>query len=472
MKNIIQLSPSGKSKYRIDFCTGSILWKMIVFAFPLLCTYELQSLFNAADMVIVGKFASHQALAAIGVTLNPITLMLKIFIGLSTGTNAVIALYFGADDHIRLHRGTHTAMAIALYGGVIMTIAALIIAKPLLILMKTPPEILADACTYIRIYFLGIPFLMIFNFGCAILRSAGDSRRPFYFLITAGILNVILNLLLVAVLKLSVAGVAVATTVSNGLAAGLVLRTLMYSTDHCHLRLKHVTIDWSLLKEILWIGIPAGINSSFFNVANMFIQSSLNTFGAFAIAGSSIAETLESFCSIAASALQQAVMTVVAQNHGAQKYSRTVRSCVTGLLLSPSVTLALGLTLLSGGHFILSLFTSSPEVIEWAMIRMQIMLSLFFIGTILDVSCGCLRGLGYPVLPTISSMIGACIFRIFWVVVIAPRHHTMQFLLACYPISWIMVSAFNCTMLYVILRRIRQRQSVENSVSGRFLPRL
>lgn len=442
------------SKYRIDFCTGSILWKMIVFAFPLLCTYELQSLFNAADMAIVGKFASHQALAAIGVTLNPITLMLKILIGFATGVNAVIALYFGAKNHIKLHRGTHTAMAVALYGGVIMTIAALFIAKPLLILMKTPSEILPDACTYIWIYFLGIPFLMIFNFGCAILRSVGDSRRPLYFLIAAGILNVILNFLLVAGFKLSVAGVAIATTISNALAAGLVLRTLMYSTDHCHLKLKQLKIDWSLLKEILWVGIPAGINSSFFNVANMFIQTSLNTFGAFAIAGSSITVTLESFCSIASSAFQQAVMTIVAQNYGAKKYSRTVRSCVTGLLLSPSVTLSLGLALLSGGHFLLSFFTSSPEVAEWAMIRMQIMLSLFFLGTVMDVSCGCLRGLGYPVLPTVSSMVGGCFFRIFWVLIIAPYHHTLQFLLACYPISWIMVSSFNCIMLYIILKKI------------------
>ena len=448
------------SKYRIDFCSGSILGKMIIFAFPLLCTYELQSLFNAADMAIIGKFASHQALAAIGVTLNPIALMLNSFIGLSTGANAVISKYFGARNHIKLHRGTHTAMAIAVYGGVLMTICAIFIAKPLLILMNTPQEIFSDACLYIWIYFLGIPFLMIFNFGCAILRSAGDSRRPLYFMIAAGILNVILNLLLVAGFRLSVAGVAIATTISNGLAAGLVLRTLMCSADHCHLRLKDVKIDWSLLKEILWIGIPAGINSSFFNVANIVIQTSLNTFGAFAIAGSSITVTLESFCVIASNAFQQAVMTIVAQNYGAKNYSRTVRSCVTGLVLSPSVTLLLGLTILIGGHFILSFFTSSQEVIEWGMLRVQVMMSLFFIGTIMDVSCGCLRGLGYPVLPTASAMVGACFFRIFWVLVIAPHHHTLQFLLACYPISWIMVAPFNCIMLYFILKKIRRRQSL------------
>ena len=275
---------------------------------------------------------AHQALAAIGATLNPITLMLKIFIGLSTGVNAVIALYCGANDHLKFHHGTHTAMAVSLYFSLILTPVALLCAKPLLVLMNTPSDILPDACTYIWIYFLSIPFLMVFNFGCAILRSVGDSRRPMYFLIAAGLLNLVLNLILVAGLKMSVTGVAVATVISHGLAAGLILRTLIFSTDHCHLNIKKLKIDWTLLKEILWIGIPAGVNSSFFNVANMFIQASLNTFGAFAIAGSSATISVEAFCSIAASAFQQAVMTFVAQNYGARKYARTIRCCVIGLL--------------------------------------------------------------------------------------------------------------------------------------------
>ena len=448
----------SEKKYSIDLCHGSILWKMIVFVFPLLCTYELQSLFNAADMAIVGKFASHQAMAAIGVTLNPITLMLKIFIGLSTGANAVIAHYCGADNHLKFHHGTHTAMAISMYGGLIMTAVALLCAKPLLILMNTPPDILPLACTYIWIYFLGIPFLMVFNFGCAILRSVGDSRRPLYFLIAAGVLNLALNLLLVAGLKMSVSGVAIATTISNGLAAGLILRTLIFSTDHCHLNLKKMKIDWKLLKEILWIGIPAGINSSFFNVANMFVQASLNTFGSFAIAGSAATVTVESFCSISTNAFQLAVMTFVAQNYGAKKYPRTVRCCGIGLLLSVSVTLLLGWGLLLGGTQILNCFSSNPEVIRWGLLRMQVMLGLFFLGAVMDISCGCLRGLGYSMLPTGASLLGACFFRIFWVVAVFPHHRTMQFLLGCYPISWLLVSLFNCIMLYLVLKKIFRRE--------------
>ena len=448
----------SEKKYSLDLCHGSILWKMIVFVFPLLCTYELQSLFNAADLAIIGRFASHQALAAIGATLNPVTLMLKIFIGLSTGVNAVIALYCGADNHLKFHHGTHTAMAVSLYFGLILTPIALLCAKPLLVLMNTPEDILPLACTYIWIYFLGIPFLIVFNFGCAILRSVGDSRRPMYYLLIAGLLNVLLNLFLVAVLKMSVAGVAIATTVSNGVAAGLILRTLVFSTDHCHLNLKKLKIDWQLLKEILWIGIPAGINSSFFNIANMFVQASLNTFGAFAIAGSSATISVESFCSIAASGFQQAVMTFVAQNYGAKKYARTVRCCFTGLFLSAGVTLVLGWGLMFAGRPLLLLFSTEPEVIRWGLLRMQIMLTTFFLGAVMDISCGCLRGLGYSMLPTGASLFGACFFRIFWVVAIFPHHQTMQFLLGCYPISWLLVSLFNCIMLYIVLKKIFRRR--------------
>ena len=448
----------SEKKYSLDLCHGSILWKMIVFVFPLLCTYELQSLFNAADLAIIGRFASHQALAAIGATLNPVTLMLKIFIGLSTGVNAVIALYCGADNHLKFHHGTHTAMAVSLYFGLILTPIALLCAKPLLVLMNTPEDILPLACTYIWIYFLGIPFLIVFNFGCAILRSVGDSRRPMYYLLIAGLLNVLLNLFLVAVLKMSVAGVAIATTVSNGVAAGLILRTLVFSTDHCHLNLKKLKIDWQLLKEILWIGIPAGINSSFFNVANMFIQASLNTFGAFAIAGSSATISVESFCSIAASGFQQAVMTFVAQNYGAKKYARTVRCCLVGLFLAGGVTLVLGWGLMFAGRPLLLLFSTEPEVIRWGLLRMQIMLTTFFLGAIMDITCGCLRGLGYSMLPTGASLVGACFFRIFWVAAIFPYHRTMQFLLGCYPISWLLVSLFNGIMLYIVLKRLFRPQ--------------
>ena len=448
-----------KDKYHLDLCSGSILWKMAVFVFPLLCTYELQSLFNAADMAIVGKFASHQALAAIGATLNPITLMLKIFIGLATGANAVIALYCGADNHLKFHHATHTAMSISMYGGLIMMTGALLCAKPLLILMNTPADILPDACTYIWIYFLGIPFLMVFNFGCAILRSVGDSRRPMYFLIAAGLLNLLLNLVLVIGLKLSVAGVAVATTVSNALAAVLVIRTLLLSTDHCHLNLKKLKIDWQLLKEILWIGIPAGVSSSFFNLANMFIQASVNTFGSLAIAGSAATVSVESFCSIAINAFQQTAMTFVAQNYGAKQLPRTARCCVTGLLFAGGAIIVLGWGLLLAGRPILSLFTSDPEVIRWGLLRMQVMLGSFFLCALMDISVGCLRGLGYSVLPTCSSLVGACFLRIFWVVAVFPHHRTIPFLFSCYPISWILVFCFNTTALYIVLRRIFCRET-------------
>ena len=449
---------ASPGKYDIDMCKGPLLGKMLLFVFPLFCTYALQSLFNAADMAIIGRFGSSGALAAIGATLNPITLFLKLAIGLSTGTNVVMAFHLGARNDLMSRRCVHTAMAMALYGGILLMVGAILATRPILTLMNTPDDILRESCTYMRIYFLGMPFLVVFNFGCAILRAKGDSRRPLYFLLFAGVLNVLLNILFVVLFRMSVEGVALATTISNALAAALVLRVLFLAPDVCHLSVRRLRMHWDITKAILIVGVPAAVNSSFFNLANMTIQSALNTFGTFAIAGCAACVSIESIVTLSSTAFQQMVTPFTAQNFGAKLYTRMVRCCVLGTGLSAGFAILLGWTVCGFGEQMLSFFNSDPEVIYWGMCRMKIVLLPFFLGATMDAVTGCLRGIGHPVIPTVCTLIGACFFRIGWVFLVFPHWRSMTSLFLCFPISWFLVSAVGGLILYLWLKKIFRKE--------------
>ena len=445
---------ASAGKYEIDMCKGPLLGKMLIFVFPLFCTYALQTLFNAADMVIIGRYGSSEALAAIGATLNPITLFLKLAIGLSTGTNVVMAYHLGARNDLKSRQCVHTAMAMALYGGLVLMIGAILTTRPILVMMNTPDDILKASCTYMWIYFLGMPALAVFNFGCAILRAKGDAKRPMYFLLWAGVINVLLNILFVVFCRMSVEGVALATTISNALAAILVLRVLLLSRDVCHLDLRRLRMNWDVSRAILIVGIPAAINSTFFNLANIVIQSAINTFGTFAIAGCAACVSIESIVTLSSMAFQQMVMPFTAQNFGAKLYPRVVRCCVLGIALSGGAGLLLGWILCGFGEQALGLFNSDPQVIRWGMCRMRMVLLPFFLGAIMDAICGCLRGIGHPVVPTVCTMIGACFLRIAWVFLVFPFWKDMNTLFLCYPVSWFLVSLFTGILLYVYLRKI------------------
>ena len=449
---------ASRGKYDIDMCRGPLLGKMLIFVFPLICTYALQSLFNAADMAIIGRFGSSGALAAIGATLNPITLFLKLAIGLSTGTNVVMAYHIGARNDLKSRQCVHTAMAMAVYGGLLLMTGAILATRPILTLMNTPSDILRESCTYMRIYFLGMPFLVAFNFGCAILRAKGDARRPLYFLLFAGLLNVLLNILFVALFRMSVEGVALATTISNALAASLVLRVLVLSPDVCHLNVRHLRMHWDIAKAILIVGIPAAVNSSFFNLANMIIQSAINTFGTFAIAGCAACVSIESMVTLSSTAFQQMVTPFTAQNFGAKRYTRMVRCCVLGLSLSAGAVILFSWIVCGFGEQLLSLFNSDPEVIYWGMCRMKIVLLPFFLGAAMDSVIGCLRGIGHPVIPTVCTLIGACFFRIAWVFFVFPNWRSMNTLFLCFPLSWFLVSAIGGLILYVCLKNIFRKE--------------
>ena len=456
---------ASPKKYDIDMCHGPLLGKMLLFVFPLFCTYALQSLFNAADMAIIGRFGSSGALAAIGATLNPITLFLKLAIGLSTGTNVVMAYHLGARNDLKSRQCVHTAMAMALYGGLLLMAGAVLATRPILTLMNTPSDILRESCIYMRIYFLGMPFLVLFNFGCAILRAKGDARRPLYFLLAAGVLNVLLNILFVVLFRMSVEGVALATTISNALAAALVLRVLLLSPDVCHLNVRHLRMQWDLAKAILIVGIPAAVNSSFFNLANMAIQSAVNTFGTFAIAGCAACITIESLVTLSSSAFQQMVTPFTAQNFGAKQYTRMVRCCVLGTSLSAGFAILLGWLIYGFGEQALGIFNSDPQVIKWGMCRMKIILIPFFLGAAMDAVIGCLRGIGHPVIPTVCSLVGACFFRIAWVFLVFPYLGSMSSLFLCYPISWFLVSSIGGLILYIDLKKIFRDELQKNRLA-------
>lgn len=441
-------------KYEIDMCRGPLFSKIVLFALPLMLTYVLQLLFNAADLVVIGNFAHPNAMAAIGATMNLNGLVINVFIGLSVGTNVLVARLAGAKDPDAMRKAVHTSMAFSLIGGVFVTVIGFLVAKPLLILMRTPTEILPLSCTYIWICFSAIPFIMVYNFGCAILRAVGDTRRPLIFLITAGIANVILNLFFVIVCGMDVAGVALATMISHGIAATLIVRTLMLSEEKYGIRLKDLGIDWQIFREILKIGIPAGIQSSCFAVSNMMIQASINTFGAMAMAGTTVVQCLEGMVYVSSIAFHQTTVSFVAQNLGGRKYKRILKSFYESQACAIFSCSAIGFLMLLFARPILTILNPDPEVIRWGLLRMEILFTTYGLCGLMDVASGGLRGLGYSLTSTTVSLLGACVFRIWWVWAVFPHYRSMENLLWSYPISWLLVGVVNALLFLYVYRKL------------------
>ncbi len=448
-------------KYQMDMCNGPLLRKIVAFAFPLMMTYIIQLLFNAADLIVIGHYASHRAMAAIGSTMNMNSFVLNSFVGLSVGANVLAARSFGAGDSASVRKTVQTSMLCAGLGGIAVMIVGLLIAKPLLRLMNTPEDVLPLSCTYIWICFAGIPFVMIYNFGCSILRAVGDTMRPLYYLIAAGIVNVLLNLFLVIYCGMDVAGVAWATMASHGISGLLVLRALCRTKEVYHLELKTLfrDFDWGTMKEMLKIGIPAGVQSSCFSVSNMTIQSSINSFGALAMAGNTAAQGLEGIVYIGSCAFHYTAISFVSQNLGGKKYKRILRSIYGCYLCAFLATLVMGWGFYLFGEFFLGIYSPDPEVVAWGMVRLKYLLTVYFICGLMDVSSGALRGLGYSLQSAVLCLIGACAFRVLWVMFVMPYHHTMEMLLLSYPASWLLV-VFLCGFYLVFAyRKAVQEQS-------------
>lgn len=437
---------------KMDMLSGPLAGKLIAFALPLAASSILQQLFNAVDVAVVGHFAANQAqaTAAVGCNGPVINLIVNLFVGLSVGANVVVSAFIGHQEKDNARRAVHSAMTIALISGILLLFIGLVVSRPLLELIGTPEDVLGDAVVYLRIYSIGMPVIMVYNFGSAILRSVGDTKRPLYCLTLSGVLNAALNIFLVVVFHLDVAGVAIATVISNTVSAALVWHFLSHADSEIRLSVKELGINRSDFVRIAKIGIPAGLQSMVFSVSNVIIQSVLNSFGTNAVAGSAAAVNYENFTYFVVSAFCQAAMTFTSQNFSAGNYSRCskiFRLCMAFAMIS---ALIMGWIFILGRSFFASLFTDDPAVMQYAETRMIIVLSLYFLLCTYEVAGSCLRGLGYSMTPAVLTVFGTCAFRIFWVAVICPLWPGYDALLAVYPISWILTGTAVVAAYYII----------------------
>ncbi|MDO4514115.1 MAG: MATE family efflux transporter [Lachnospiraceae bacterium] len=436
---------------------GPLLGKILIFTIPLMASSILQLLFNAADIVVVGRFAGSEALAAVGSTGALINLLTNVFMGLSVGANVLVARYYGAGQQEEASETVHTSILLSIVAGLFLAVVGIVFAAPLLRMMGTPEDVLPLAALYIQIYFVGMPVVLIYNYGSAILRAIGDTKRPLYYLAVAGALNVVLNLIFVIPLQMSVAGVALATILSQALSAVLVLRCLMRAEGGCHLDLHRLRIYKTKLKKILQLGLPAGFQGSIFSLSNVLIQSSVNSFGSIAMAGNSAAANIEGFTYVAMNSFHQAAITFVSQNMGAMEFKRIRKVAIQCLICVVITGATIGNLSYLFGNTLLGIYSSDPQVIQYGMVRLSIIGTTYFLCGIMDVGVGCLRGINYSVLPMIVSLLGACGMRIIWIFTIFRRMHDQTILYISYPISWFITSAVHIICFVLLFRRMVKR---------------
>ena len=443
-------------KYEIDMCNGPLLGKILLFSLPLMLSGILQLLFNAADMIVVGRWAGSNALAAVGSTGSLINLLVNVFIGLSVGANVLVARYYGANQEKELSDMVHTAMLTSFVCGIILIFVGFFVAPVALTAMGTPEEVLDQAVLYIRIYFAAMPAMMVYNFGSAILRAVGDTRRPLYFLSIAGVINVILNLVFVIRFSMDVAGVALATAISQVVSAILVVVCLMRSEGPYQLRLKELRIVPHKLGMMARIGLPAGLQGAIFSISNVLIQSSVNSFGATAVAGNSAAGNLEGFVYTAMNSLHQTAISFVGQNFGARKYKRIGKISILCLGIVTVVGLVMGIGLYFVSPLLLQLYATEQEVIAYGIRRLLYISCPYFLCGVMDTLVGCLRGMGRSVLPMIVSLSGACLFRVIWIYTIFAANRTMDVLYISYPISWTITSLVHLGCFLIIYHKYKK----------------
>ncbi len=444
--------------YEIDMVSGPLLPKVLFFSLPLMLSGILQLLFNAADIIVVGQFTGSNAMAAVGATSSLNTLIVNIFLGLSIGSSILMSRYFGARDNENMSDLVHTSVLLAAVSGILLVFVGLLFAPLFLTWMGTPEEVLPLSVLYMRIVFLGMPALLLYDFGAGILRAIGDTRRPLYFLFFSGIVNVVLNLLLVIVFSLGVAGVAIATIISQYISSFLVMRTLMKEDGAYHLELKKLHMSGRKVVQIFRIGIPAGVSGAVFSISNVLIQSSINSFGPIAMAGNAASSNIEGFVYTAMNSLYQAAITFVSQNVGAGKKERIIPVFRTTLFLVIAVGLLLGGLATFFASFLLSIYSSDQNVIAYGMERLHIICLTYFLCGMMDVACGINRGMGYSVTPTVVSLFGACILRVIWIFTIFKVHHSLFILYLSYPVSWIVTFLLHLFFFILYYRRLGTKE--------------
>lgn len=450
-------------KYEMDMTTGVIMPKVITFALPLMAASVLQLLFNSADIVVVGRFVSPQAMAAVGSTGSLVNLIIQLFVGFSIGVNVCVGKYYAAKRQEEMSDTIHSSILVSVIFGAILCVAGIILARPMLELMGSPSDVIEDSVRYLRIYFLGMPLIMLYDFAAAILRAVGDTKRPLYFQMIAGVINVILNLFFVLVVGIGVAGVAIATTISQGFSGIALLITLMREKGALHLDLRKLHINWKILRSIMEIGLPAGLQSTVFSLSNVVIQSSINSFGSVAMAGATAAQNIEAFVYASMNSIYQTNLSFTAQNLGARKYSRInliLKDCLITVVL---IGLVMGIGAVMLDPWLLRFFTTDAEVIRYGQERLLVVCGPYFLCGIMDVMVGSLRGLGYSVIPMFVSLIGACGLRIVFILTLfrLPYFHSLNWLYMSYPITW----TITFTAHFITFLRVRRKFPKEDSRS-------
>lgn len=433
---------------------GAMLRKILVFALPLAASSIIQQLYNSIDVAVVGRFASSQALAAVGSNGPLINLLINIFIGLSVGANVLIAHHIGQKNDKAIKHAISTSAVVAIASGVLMMFVGLFLARPILEMMDTPHDVIDLSTLYLRIYFLGMPFLMIYNFGAAVLRGMGDTKRPFYCLLVSGIVNTVLNLVLVIGFDMSVAGVAIGTVVSYVINAVWVTVLLLREHEPFCLRTCRLHVYRTEIVRMMQIGVPAGIQGMVFSIANIFIQAAINRCGAAAVAGSAAALNYEYYCYFLISSFTAAATTFVGQNYGAGKLDRCKRACGLCMVLSVVLCLSCNILFYWQKEFFVGLFTTDTEVLRYGFTRVSIVLTMQWIACSYEIAGGALRGLGYSALPAVLTVFGTCLLRLVWIYTIYPLYPTYDTLMMVFPISWAITGTLVVVAYLLVLRRL------------------
>ena len=452
-------------KKEIDMTEGNLFGKLLLFSLPLVCSGILQLLFNAADLIVIGRFSStaSESLAAVSSNGALIELIVNIALGFSVGANVVMAQAIGARDGEKAERVLHTSVALSLVCGVFLALIGFFFARTFLIWMQTDPIVLDKATTYLKIYFLGSPANVFYNFGASVLRAKGDTKRPLFFLAAAGVVNVGLNLVFVIFLQMDVSGVSLATIVSQYISAIAVLVTLFMEKGYCKLTFKRIHIVKKELAEIIRIGLPSGVLGSFFSIANVMIQRSVNTFGYILMAANSTGANLEGFCYVSMNAVTQAATTFSGQNYGAGKPDRIKKTMILCSVLTTLASILVGGLILLFAEPLAGLYSTDPEIISHAVERMTLILPLYFVCGVVEVLVGGLRGMGYSVLPMIPTFFCVCVFRIVWIYTAFAAYPTPTTLYYSYPISWIINLAIDSILFAVLFAKTKKKTNAKLS---------
>ena len=448
---------TARISYRMDMTEGPLSTKINKFTIPVMLSGILQLLFNTADVIVVGRFTGKTALAAVGSTGSLINLLVSLFMGLSIGTNVLVARYQGAKDDKAVSETVHTSIALGIVGGLILLIIGIVATRPLLEMMATPEDVIDQSTLYMRILFFGMPLNLILNFGAAILRAIGDTKRPLYYLTIAGVINVILNILLVTVFSLGVAGVAIATVISEGVSCVLILLCLKHETGAIRLYFNRIKINPSKCIDIMKIGLPAGLQGCIFSISNVLIQSSVNSFGSTVMAGNTAASNIEGFVYVSMNSLHQTCISFTSQNFGAGKFKRIKKVLINCLIIVAITGLVLGNSAYFFGKYLLSAYNNEAEVISYGLIRLSIISTMYFLCGLMDVMVGAMRGIGYSILPMIVSLVGACGLRIVWIYTVFVKFRTLDILFISYPVTWTITFLSHLVCYYIVTRKYKDK---------------